>query len=375
MAYKLKTTGIAALCKMAVAVDPDTGTIKDFASAAVTAAMTVGANVTIGSQAWNGTTRSYFRQGSGTTAADFVAFGATKPQFSANATETTQTVVFIGEVAGTQARVIGNSSSDYFASQNLGSGGATYPTALINSVAYSGVNAALASGNKVIFGWALVRGGAANSSLIYTAMHDGTSRTTTTKTLSAINVSYALSYIGRRNDTTSHQQDKIHAILIFNSALTAADFDTLQADWFGVLLESAGGGAVDATADGVTLTGTAALTPGTATGGYGAVDATAEGVTLTGTSTLTPGTATGGASGSFVSSPMYSSGILQASVALDWTWYPGAIGAAPTAALVHGSGATAGDGTLTAAGLSAGSGFLLAETADGAIYYEAGTVI
>ena len=50
--------------------------------------MTVGANVTIGSQDWNGTTRSYFRQGSGTTVADFVAFGATKPQFSANATET-----------------------------------------------------------------------------------------------------------------------------------------------------------------------------------------------------------------------------------------------------------------------------------------------
>ena len=88
MAYKLKTTGIAALCKMVIAVDPDTGTIKDFSNASVTAAMTVGANVTIGSQDWNGTTRSYFRQGSGTTVADFVAFGATKPQFLANATET-----------------------------------------------------------------------------------------------------------------------------------------------------------------------------------------------------------------------------------------------------------------------------------------------
>ncbi len=58
MAYKLKTTGIAALCKMVIAVDPDTGTIKDSASAAVTADMTVGANVTIGSQPWDGTTRS-----------------------------------------------------------------------------------------------------------------------------------------------------------------------------------------------------------------------------------------------------------------------------------------------------------------------------
>ena len=103
-------------------------------------------------------------------------------------------------------------------------------------------------------------------------------------------------------------------------------------------------------------------------------DATADGATLTGTATLTPGAATGGASGSFVSSPMYSSGILQASVALDWTWYPGAIGAAPTSSLVHGAGVTAGNGTLTVPGLSAGAGFLLAETADGAIYYEAGTV-
>ena len=135
-----------------------------------------------------------------------------------------------------------------------------------------------------------------------------------------------------------------------------------------------GGGATNATADGITLTGTATLTPGTATSGAGAIDATAEGVTLTGTATLTPGAATGGASGSFVSSPMYSSGILQASVALDWTWYPGAIGAAPTSSLVHGAGVTAGNGTLTVPGLSAGAGFLLAETADGAIYYEAGTV-
>ena len=129
-------------------------------------------------------------------------------------------------------------------------------------------------------------------------------------------------------------------------------------------VDGAGATSTDATADGVTLTGAATLTPGTATGGSGGVDATAEGVTLTGIATLMPGTATGGASGSFVSSPMYSSGILQASVALDWTWYPGAIGAAPTAALVHGSGATAGDGTLTMPSLPAGAGFYLAEGLD-----------
>lgn len=137
--------------------------------------------------------------------------------------------------------------------------------------------------------------------------------------------------------------------------------------------EYSSGGPTDATADGGTGTGTGSGTGGDATGEAGG-DATATGGTGTGAGSGTGGDATGGASGSFTSSPMYSSGILQVSVALDWTWYPGAIGAAPTAALVYGSGATSAEGTLTMTGLPVGTGFLLAETADGAIYYEAGTV-
>lgn len=137
--------------------------------------------------------------------------------------------------------------------------------------------------------------------------------------------------------------------------------------------ESASSGATDATAPGATLTGTATLTAGSATGGA-VIDASASGATLTGTANLTAGSASGVVSGAFTSSPMYSSGILQVSVALAWTWYPGVIGTAPTSALVHGTGSTSAAGTLTASGLPTGDGFLLAETAAGAIYYEAGTV-
>ena len=137
--------------------------------------------------------------------------------------------------------------------------------------------------------------------------------------------------------------------------------------------EYSGSGATNATATGATLTGTSSFTPGSATGGE-VIDATATGATLTGTASLTAGSASGVVSGAFTSSPMYSSGILQASVALAWTWYPGAIGTAPTSALVHGTGSTSAAGTLTASGLPTGDGFLLAETAAGAIYYEDGTV-
>jgi hypothetical protein len=42
--------------------------------------------------------------------------------------------------------------------------------------------------------------------------------------------------------------------------------------------------------------------------------------------------------------------------------------------MVHGSGATSAAGTLTMTGIPVGAGFLLAKTADGAIYYEVGTV-
>ena len=208
----------------------------------------------------------------------------------------------------------------------------------------------------------------ANATTIYAIVYDGVNvklyKNGTVIATQANTASLAYDASSRRAALFNRYQtfganagaQKIFGAVVYDKALTQSEIQT-----FGVSAAEADAGSFHAAAFDF--------------GGGSSVDAVVTGVTLTGTATLTPGTATGGASGSFVSSPMYSSGILQASVALDWTWYPGAIGAAPTAALVHGSGATAGDGTLTAAGLSAGSGFLLAETADGAIYYEAGTVV
>jgi hypothetical protein len=240
MAYTLKTTGIAANCTMCVAVDPDTGTIKDFASSGVTADMTVGANVTISSQAWDGNTRSYFQLGAGTAAADFVAFGTTKPQWDFNSGES-RTVVFIGEAAGAQVRVIGGNSGTYFASQNLGGGGATFPT-FVAGGAVTAAQTALSSGQKRIFGFSLVYG--TSSTAYYAADTDSSMGTASPSALSPSGTTfdYAVSHVGRRNDSTQHQTDKIHAVLIFNTALSESDWDSLRDDWFTVLLESAGGG-------------------------------------------------------------------------------------------------------------------------------------
>ena len=224
----------------------------------------------------------------------------------------------------------------------------------------------------------------ANATCIYALTYDGANsklyKNGTLIQTQANTASLSYATVSRRAALFNNYQSfggsagaqKIFGAVVYDKALTLEEvqsfgISTAEADagsFHAAAFDFGGSGSTDATADGVTLTGTATLTPGTATGGAGAVDATADGVTLTGTATLTPGTATGGASGSFVSSPMYSSGILQTSVALDWTWYPGAIGAAPTATLVHGSGTTATDGTLTMPGLPAGTGFYMAEGLD-----------
>lgn len=236
MAYQLKTSGIAANCLMAIAVDPDTNAIKDFASATVTADMTIGGSITVGSQAWDGITRKYFQLA----ASNYVGFGTNKPSFTFNASNTQRTVIWIGEVAGSGARVFGNNSSEYFAAVNTGIGGNTHPTAIVGANPISGTGASLVAGNKRIFGWSLVRGGATDSSFIYSAEDTASSGTVTPKTITSPDVNYQLSYVGRRNDNTTQQNDKIHAVLIFNTALSQADFDSLRDDWFGTLFEVAG---------------------------------------------------------------------------------------------------------------------------------------
>lgn len=243
MAYQLKTTGIAANCKMLIAVDPDTGTIKDFASSAVTSDMTVGANVTINEQAWDGITRKYWVLGSGTTSADFIAFGTNKPLWQLNSGgRTAASAVWIGElVTSSHGRMFGSSSSNYLGQIDTGAGGSTHPAAFIASNSYNGGQANAAPGKR-IYGWSFTRSGSRNW---YTAADTASSMTTGSGSVGAVEDSYSLSYIARRNDNTTHNQDKVHCIAIFDVHLTEAQWDSLRDDWFGTLLEAASGGAVE----------------------------------------------------------------------------------------------------------------------------------
>lgn len=137
-------------------------------------------------------------------------------------------------------------------------------------------------------------------------------------------------------------------------------------------VEAYGGGSVDGSATGATLTGTSSLSAGNATG---TTAGTANGVTLAGTSSIAAGTATGTATGSFTTAAMENntgSGLL-ASTSVAWTWYEGAIGSAPTST-THGTGTTNSSGILTVAGLPIAAGFLLVRTTDSSgVYYQSGT--
>ena len=81
-------------------------------------------------------------------------------------------------------------------------------------------------------------------------------------------------------------------------------------------------------------------------------------------------------SGAFTSDAMENNtgaGLL-ASVSVNWTWYQGAIGTAPTST-THGTGTTSAGGILSLTGLPVGAGFMLARTADSVgVYYQSGTV-
>ena len=243
MAYQLKTTGIAANCTMCIAVDPDTSAIKDFASSGVTADMTIGANVTTGTRTWDGNSRYYFRLGAGTAAADFVAFGTTKPSYTNNVAGTQRTLVWIGEAAGYAARVIGKDANHYLASQDIGIGGATFPR--LCGMGYgsrvTGGGAAISAGAKWIFGISMIH---STSGITYAAADTDSAMTAVSvgaPTSTSTSANFDVAYVGRRNDSTAHQQDYIHAVLIFNTALTEAQWDSLRDDWFNVLLEPAAG--------------------------------------------------------------------------------------------------------------------------------------
>lgn len=112
--------------------------------------------------------------------------------------------------------------------------------------------------------------------------------------------------------------------------------------------------------------------------GTGGSDATAPGATLTGTATLTPGTATGQQSataGVFVTDiSINNTGSVMASTFVNWRWNQGQPFVAPTS-VTYGTGTTDADGRLTVTGLPTGFGWLLYATPDRAsMCYEEGTV-
>jgi hypothetical protein len=249
MSYQKKTTGDAQHLLHAFMVDPDTKQIVDFANAGVTADMVIGANVTVGTLTWDGNTRDYFQLGSGTTADDFIAFGATKPSWVNNVNGLERTIVVIAEaVGGPLIRAFGQNSS-HFVQAHSGSGGSTHPyiTGMGFVSAQNGGNAQLSAGDKRIFGFSMKHGGSGHC-FAYTAAHDAGAMTKTTcsaPTQTSTSVNFDLDYVGRRDDSTTHQQDKYLAILIFAGAdgsgasLPEASWDALRDSGGRSLIEQA----------------------------------------------------------------------------------------------------------------------------------------
>ncbi len=317
MAYRLKSTGIAANCTMLVAVDPDLNIIKEFASSSVNSTMAVGANVTIASQAWNGTTRSYFKYGAGTTNADYVVFGTNKPQWTNDTDGMARTWVFIGQV-GTSSqtvRVFGKDSTNMAYSNDTATGGSTYPfqAGLGFTVKQNGGAAQPALGTKVIFGCSQVHGAGANGAAFYwsTDAAGTMSKLSLTGPSGGSTANMALDAIGRRNDTTAHGDEKIHMIAIFYSSLSDSDWESLHSDWFGTLLEviPTSGPTINTQPSNQSVTaGTAATFTVTATSSGGTLTYQWQRSTDGGSSYSNVTTGTGGTTASYTTDPTTVSG-------------------------------------------------------------------
>lgn len=367
MSYQLKTTGIAANLLTCIAVDPDTDSVKDFCSASITSTLTLQSGVTVSSATWNGTSRKFIQ----TTATNCIAFGANKPLFEFNSTTATaRTVVFIGQVAGGDGRIFGDTTANARFGENYpGIGGATYPFFQTNT-AVNGNLSVPAAGSKRIYGHSLAYGGEAKW---YTAADTDSSMTSgvASAAFSPSVLSKSLGYVGRHDYSSTMAAIKIHAVLIFNSALSEAQWDSLRTDWFGTLFESTGGSAstqISATTDDAVFSG--------ASVGYVASCSTQ--ITATTADAMFSGSAfVAAGSGSFVTDPMVNNaGEIQDSVAVVYEWRVGTgIGVAPTS-VNYGTGTTDASGVLTATGLASGTGALLVATTDRtSVYYQAGTVV
>lgn len=188
------------------------------------------------------------------------------------------------------------------------------------------------------------------------------------------NVTAGIDYLGGYSGQGSVGMSMVW-VAVFNKELSAAEILDLHnslgaSNAFGLI--ATGEAVTDATADGGVGSGTGSGSGGAA---FGEGSAAADGGTGTGSGSGTGGDAVAAASGTFVSGELWSSGIRQIGVEVSWTWYPGAIGAEPSSALVHGSATTDVLGQATATGLPSGVGEFLAKTASGQFYYERGTVL
>lgn len=329
MAKQLKSTGLAATALHWFAVDPDTNTVKDFASSAVTADMTVGANVTVGDLTWDGITQKYFRNGAGTTDADFIKFGATKPSWAVNSTTPQRTYVALVQIENTTTRVFGTSSTNYFFSRDSGSGGDTYPRLFLNSNAFTAGLPPPSVGAKVMFGFRVNRGTACGW---FEADDTDSSLNTGSQAIGAVNSTWSLDYLCRRNDSTSNTRGYFVAVGVFDGLPSDAQLLALLDDPSGYMLESAGGsadvthsatlGAVTSTLDATVSAGVVlshAATLGPVTQSFSAT--LAPGTTLTHSATL--GAVTGATSifsGATITSPPLkrNNGGLVASTGLTW---------------------------------------------------------
>jgi len=234
VAYKLKSTGIAANCTMLIALDPDTGTVKDFASAGVTEDMTV-TGLTTGTATWDGNTRSYFSLAAATN----IAFGDEAPTVTLNTTTNPElTIVAAVELDNPlNTMVFGTNSSNYFSARNATSG-VGHPFLAEGASSWGG-DTTISTGERRIFGFGL-KYDDGYSGALWTALHDDSAMTTGAMTGGTItSISMGLTHVGSRNGSGTGFSDaaKWFFVATFDAQLSEAQWDSLRDDWFNVLLE------------------------------------------------------------------------------------------------------------------------------------------
>ena len=242
MTVTLKTTGIAARCTMCIAVDPDTGLLRDFASAAVTADMTQ-TGLTISSQSYNGTTRGYWTNGASAT----LTFGTNKPVFAyvgATGFETFAAFTALEYATTDNAGfIVGDSGEQsgfkFIAAKGMESwrlGNVTTVVAgVTNGTTYGG-------------GVCITRDSA------HAAYHRPPGGSTVgpnaADSIGGAEVNFSLSALGRSGTAGTIVDHKLFCVALFRAAsaspvaMTQAEFESLADDWFGTLFDvTASGGA------------------------------------------------------------------------------------------------------------------------------------